>query len=405
MILEEIVGKFATCKVFTADVELAALQQIHTFLDCPVFEGSQVRIMPDVHAGSGAVVGFTAPVSGKVIPNVIGVDIGCGMQTVRLSVPVPDKADPTWNGWFTAFDELLRAAVPVGFHSRQVCYHFHWMEALYDRYIAQSVTDDLTAFKQEVDRVSSSIGADKDKVWLSLGTLGGGNHFIEIGRSATNYETWLTVHSGSRNFGLRVAEYHQAKAVAKMGVNGGLEWLEGDDALEYLRDMRVAQKYASLNRLVILDALMRGLNLKLANHDMVTSVHNYIGDDDIIRKGAISAREGEKLIIPFNMRDGILLGVGRGNPDWNYSAPHGAGRAMSRGQAKRKLSMADYTASMVGIWSSCVCEDTLDEAPEAYKDSASVVANIQDTVRITDWLKPIYSFKATKPVPTPHRVF
>jgi len=383
-------GLHAKCKVFTSDIEQMAVQQIYGFLNCPVFEGSQIRIMPDVHFGAGAVIGFTAPVGEWVIPNVVGVDIGCGVQTVNLgnlNVGMP---------WFQQFDDMLRATVPSGFKSRERAYDRKRVKQLFLDYLAPTnyMGEPLRTFEQMLEALADKIGTDKDKVWRSLGTLGGGNHYAELDQNKDNKDIWLTVHSGSRNFGLRVAEFHQHKAIHRMGKNHGLEWLEGEDAKEYLRDMRVAQRFALLNRLVMLDALTQGLGIRLQDHKIIGSIHNFIGDDDIIRKGAISAKKGEELVIPWNMRDGCILGEGKGNEDWNNSAPHGAGRKMARGRAKRELSMEEFTDTMKNVWTSCVTRKTLDEAPMAYKDSQTVEDCIGDTVEIKARLKPVYNFKA-----------
>ena len=381
-------GAATSCKVFTDSIEAEAVQQIYGFLNCPAFEGSQIRIMPDVHAGAGAVIGFTANLTDKVIPNVIGVDLGCGVLAYRLENPIM---------YFQQFDKYLRANVPSGFSLRETEYpgikplfltHFggpHGIRAA-----------EWETFQKDVNTLAVKIGAETGKVWRALGTLGGGNHFIEVDRDEEGRHLWLVIHSGSRNFGLRVATYHQKKAEARMGPRGGLAWLEGEEAQEYLQDMRLAQTYAKLNRLIMLEALV---GLVTYSHDtVVESVHNFIGDDNVIRKGAISAKAGERVIIPWNMRDGLVLGVGKGNSDWNNSAPHGAGRKMGRGAAKRTLSLEDFEQTMkdAGVWSSCIGKETLDEAPAAYKDCGEVEACLGDTVEVTARLKPVYNFKAGK---------
>lgn len=378
-------GKYASCKVFTHDIGEHDVAQIYDFLNSPVFEGCPIRIMPDVHPGKGSVIGFTSPLGPKVIPNVIGVDIGCGVMSLKLEGFKPDKVIPL----FPEFDKYLRTKVPSGFLSlERPSKRRQW---LYQWWFGEG--SDWDGFEEAIENLCARVGADTSKVWCSCGSLGGGNHFIEIGKGDDD-TLWLTVHSGSRNFGLRVAGFHQKNAVKKMGRKGGLEWLEGEDAQCYLRDMRVAQKFAMLNRLVMLDVLADFFDVKLRNAEIITSVHNYIGADDIIRKGAISATTGEAVVIPWNMRDGMILGVGKGNADWNYSAPHGAGRRMSRSQAKQEIPMADFKASMKGVWSSCISQSTVDEAPQAYKPSEDVVRYIADTVEVTNRLKPIYNFKA-----------
>lgn len=383
-------GKYTACKVFTDAVEQSAVAQIYGFLNCEVFDGSKIRIMPDVHAGKGAVIGFTSPInmeSLRVIPNVIGVDIGCGVQTIQLTNQKSDKI----RSRLPEFDRYLRSNVPSGFASLdRPSKRRQW---LYQWYFGKG--SDWDTFEADLDNLATRVGSDASRVWCQCGSLGGGNHFIEIGKGDDD-SLWLTVHSGSRNLGLKVATFHQKKAVDRMGKRGGLEWLEGEEAKMYLRDMRLAQKFAMLNRLVMLDTLADFYDLKIRDVPLVTSVHNFIGDDNIIRKGAISANEGENVIIPWNMADGIVLGVGKGNEDWNNSAPHGAGRTMSRGDAKRSIPMADYKQVMkdADVWSSCVSNGTLDEAPQAYKKAESVLAFVQDTVSVTNSLKPVYNFKA-----------
>jgi RNA-splicing ligase RtcB len=390
-------GKETSGRVFTLDIEQEAISQVMAFLNHPAFTGCQIRIMPDVHAGAGSVIGFTSPLGKGVIPFVIGVDIGCGVQAVQ----VPEVC----SGFdFKKFDDYLRASVPSGFNVRQTAHPA--LRSLFLRYLGNPPR--WTQFQSDIEALAAKIGADEGHVWRSIGTLGGGNHFVEIDRD-NDGRFWVVIHSGSRNFGLKVAEFHQRKAMlahgapplSKKGVPvskpTGLEWLEGADAEEYLRDMRVAQQMAMLNRLTMLEALLDPIG-DWTDWPLVTSVHNYIGDDDIIRKGAISAKAGEPVIIPWNMAEGLIIGEGKGNADWNNSAPHGAGRKMSRGAAKRTLSLHAYQQQMAaaGIWSSCVDEATLDEAPGAYKDAQSVEACIGDTVEVKNRLRPVYNFKASE---------
>lgn len=382
MISLEYQGQFASCQVFTESLDSSTVQQIYGFLNSPAFEGAKIRIMPDVHAGMGAVIGFTAPLGDKVIPNVIGVDIGCGVT----AVPLVDTGEID----FKAFDRHLRESVPAGFKIRSS--KNESLSRLWKRVDRRSPWSN---FERDVDQISEKVGDERERTWNSCGTLGGGNHFIEIGRSEKSGSLWLVVHSGSRHFGLAVAQYHQQKANKAMGKRGGLAWLEGPDADEYLWDMRVAQRFAHLNRLAMLDSLIKffgegGLD------GVIQSVHNFIGDDNIIRKGAISAHEGEDVIIPWNMKDGMILGTGKGNKDWNNSAPHGAGRKMSRSKARKKLNLDRFRKEMkeAGVWTSCVSKSTLDEAPGAYKAPVNITAFLDETVDVTSTLKPVYNFKA-----------
>lgn len=383
-------GKHAACKVFTHVVDEHAVAQIYAFLNHPAFEGCPIRVMPDVHPGKGAVVGFTAPLRQEplqVIPNVIGLDIGCGVQTLKLEGVDPDKLTSK----LPQFDKYLQANVPSGFTSlNRPSKRREW---LYKWWFGHG--SDWDGYEETIENLAARLGKNPTAIWCQCGTLGGGNHFIEIGRGQDD-SLWLTVHSGSRHFGLLVAEFHQKKAVKKVGRKNGLEWLEGEEAQGYLRDMRVAQKFAMLNRLVMLDVLADFFGLKIKNCEIVTSVHNYIGDDDIIRKGAISAYEGESVIIPLNMRDGTVFGTGKGNADWNFSAPHGAGRKLPRGEAKQSIPVAEFKRVMAeaGVWSSCVNQSTVDEAPQAYKDAEGILSYVADTVEITNRLRPVYNFKA-----------
>ena len=384
--MKEYTGKYASCKVFADTIEETAEEQIKEFLDCPAFEGAQIRIMPDVHAGAGAVIGFTAPVGDKVIPNVIGVDIGCGVLSQAFDAGSLDSVH------FSQFDKLVRSQVPSGFAVRETVY------PRMKQFFPGDCLGGFVCFQEDVDDICSRLHLDHGRVWRSIGSLGGGNHFIEIGHSEQEPgQYWLTIHSGSRNFGLQIANAYQNMAVEQMGKRGGLEWLTGDDAQSYLRDMRTAQIYASLNRLCILASL--GF-VPIRPETMVESVHNFIGDDDIIRKGAISAKAGELVVIPWNMRDGLIIGEGKGNEDWNNSAPHGAGRIMGRKQAKRTLDTGAFLDTMrgAGVWSTCVGDDTLDESPDAYKDHGSVLAALADSVAVTHTVRPVYSFKASKAI-------
>jgi tRNA-splicing ligase RtcB (3'-phosphate/5'-hydroxy nucleic acid ligase) len=389
-------GGCAEARVFTVELEPEATKQIYGFLNCPAFEGAQIRIMPDCHAGAGAVIGFTAPVGDKIIPNVIGVDIGCGVVMARDNGAIEGFLES--EGGFAAIDAAIRKNVPSGFKHREQPYNF--IGEVFDKTIEAHHGVDLSEFWRDIEAIARKIDQPVAKIINQIGTLGGGNHFIELDR-ATDGTLGLTVHSGSRNFGLRVAQYHQQKAqdiMAGGNRRNDLAWLEGDDAREYLADMRVAQTFARLNRLVILDAIVSAMGSVVRHFERIEAVHNYIGDDNIIRKGAVSARKGEQVIIPWNMRDGLIVGVGLGNGEWNNSAPHGSGRRMSRGKARRTLDVGAFGESMesAGVWSSCVGVDTLDEAPEAYKPTAEILDAIGDTVKITDSYKPIYNFKSGK---------
>ena len=374
-------GELATALVYAHELEACAVQQIYEFLRSPVFAGAKIRIMPDCHAGSGAVIGFTCPMGDKVIPNVIGVDIGCGIVTMLTTVDS-----------FEEFDKKLRTRIPFGFAHRETPHPD--MGKLFLKHIETRHGVDLEQFRKDIVTIGKKIGQTEFDILKQVGSLGSGNHFCELDKAQGSEDLYLTIHTGSRNLGLRIAQYHQKKAqdiVAGGNRRNELAWLEGDNAQEYLYDMRVAQKFARLNRLVILHELSDGHIC-----EFIESVHNFIDDEGIIRKGAVSAKAGEKVVIPWNMRDGLIIGTGKGNEDWNCSAPHGAGRKMSRGQAKRTLSVEEFQSDMdaAGVWSSCVGAGTLDEAPGAYKDSNEVRDIIGETVDIEFAMKPVYNFKA-----------
>ena len=364
-------GKYTEARVFTDELEDLARTQIKDVCHHPAFEGSRVRIMPDVHAGAGCVIGFTAELKTvKVIPNLIGVDIGCGVLTARLAA-LPD---------FAEFDARLRERVPSGMHARSS--------------VHQALLDD-PELDEEIARICVDVlRTDKDRHRRSIGSLGGGNHFIEIAQG--DKETYLCIHSGSRNFGLKIAEHYQKLATATcpneylVQRKKGLCYLEGENTLNYMRDMKVAQRFAALNRRVMLHELMDNAE-ELESFD---TVHNYIAEDNIIRKGAVQASAGCKLIVPLNMRDGSVICIGKGNEEYNNSSPHGAGRKMSRKKAKSSISLEEFEASMQGIFSTCVSRATLDEAPMAYKDGDSVLDNIHETAEIVERIRPVYNFKS-----------
>jgi RNA-splicing ligase RtcB len=323
------------------------------------------------HAGAGAVIGFTSTLGSKVIPNVIGVDIGCGISSYNMG-----KIDLN----FEEVDKIIKDNIPSGFSVREKPLQKYLLDKFDHKNLLEKVEEICTRTNQDYNRVERS-----------LGTLGGGNHFIEIGEDQ-NGDKWLTVHTGSRNFGLKVALFHQNIA-KKSNPNGDLSYLEGAEADAYYHDMKVAQEYAEANRVVIATDILR--NLRARHTEMVESVHNYINfNQGIVRKGAISAAAGERVVIPWNMRDGLVLGVGKGNEDWNSSAPHGAGRVMGRVVAKKTLDIEDFKKSMEGIWTSCVSQETLDESPMVYKNHEEIETHLHETVEVTHRVKPLYNFKA-----------
>ena len=350
------------CKIFTDNVEESALSTIYNIINEDAFENVPIRIMPDVHDGKDIVIGFTAPLTGKVNPNHIGVDIGCGVlcvtYEVQHNIPLEDV------------DNLIRDVIPLGYCRNSK---------------GGNMPPELT---EEVEAICKKLSLDFGDVTRQLGTLGGGNHFIELG--TTEGMGVITIHTGSRNFGKRVCDYHANKAKIK-----GTKYLEGTDMEEYIHDMKIAQHFASLNRSLILLSIFKVLNISTMDiiHNIDT-IHNYIDNNNIIRKGAVSAQENELLVIPMNMRDGILVCKGKGNPDWNYSAPHGAGRIYSRSKAKEQLSLEEFKREMEGIYSTSVNQSTIDESPMAYKPIDEITKHIKDTVEILYIIKPDLNIKA-----------
>ena len=398
----EITGKHNAAKCYCDELEASASEQIRVVCDQEEFAGCKIRIMPDVHAGKGCTIGTTMTIKDKIVPGMVGVDIGCGMETVELEETDVD---------FKHLDKVVRKYIPSG---RDIRREPH---ALNDEI-------DLTAL-----RCAEHVRIDRAR--RSIGTLGGGNHFIEVDRSDDG-ALFLIVHSGSRNIGKETAEYYQDEALRQLRGNSkaqideviaslkaqgreqeigptverlkneganqitipnDLAYVSGGLFDDYIHDMKLLQRFAVLNRKAMMDVMMT--RLSLTKKDEFTTIHNYIDTDSmILRKGAVSAKRGEKLLIPINMRDGSLICVGKGNEDWNESAPHGAGRLMSRGAAFKKLTLEEYKEQMEGIFTTCVARNTLDEAPMAYKSMDAIVKNIDPTAEIVLRIKPVYNFKA-----------
>lgn len=391
--------KYKNAKVFTDDIEDYAWEQVIEISDQDFMKNSKIRIMPDCHGGTGCVVGFTANFLDKIVPNLVGVDIGCGIRCVEISDHDID---------LEKLDDVVHKYVPSGFSVRS------------------TKAENLNLVGNLDSLTISDCPINWNRINLSLGTLGGGNHFIELDKGKNSY--YLVVHSGSRNLGVQVAKYHQSKAIEQCKNNkyelskiindlksqkrfkeiestiknykeshispkNELCYVSGYDMNAYLNDMRIAQRFAYYNRKTMLDIIMDHMGWsELSSFD---SIHNYIDlDHMIIRKGATPAYKGQKLIIPLNMRDGSIIGVGKGNEDWNYSAPHGAGRCMSRTQARNELSIDDYVNTMSGVYSTSVNPTTIDEAPMAYKPSQEIIDLVRDTIDIQEIIKPVYNFKA-----------
>ena len=366
----EITGKYNTALVCTDNLEPSAAGQIKAFCDMEYSYGSKIRIMPDVHAGKGCTIGTTMTVTDKIVPNIVGVDIGCGMLTVKLKEKRLE---------LPKLDSFIRQNIPFGRNVRERAHRSHGRIDIY-----------------ELDCVKK---IDTRRAKESIGTLGGGNHFIEIDTDGDSL--YLVIHTGSRNLGLRVAEYYQKTAYNACGgrkqseIPYELAFLEGDSMQSYLHDMELMQRFAALNRTVIKEVIVDGL--KLHEEESFETIHNYIDTDNmILRKGAVSASKGERLLIPMNMRDGSLLCTGLGNSDWNCSAPHGAGRLMNRRDAEQSFTLSQFKKSMEGIFTTSVSKDTIDESPFVYKPMEEILKNISETVKVDKILKPIYNFKASE---------
>lgn len=380
--------------IFAETFEYEAYDQIKKLVNFEAYENSKVRIMPDAHAGKGCTVGTTMTITDKVTPNLVGVDIGCGMLTIKLKNQDID---------FKKLDEVINVKVPHGFGVHPT-----------------------SKKKFDFSNLRCSGYVDLSRASLSIGSLGGGNHFIEIGKHEITNELYLIIHSGSRKLGGDVCKYYQDIAFKSSGDTNyvikstierlkkegrekeiaveiekikkpirdkDLAYLEGCDFDDYMNDMSIVQKFASINRETIAEIILKEVGLQ--ESERFETIHNYIDFKRmILRKGAVSAEKGEKLLIPINMRDGSLLCVGKGNEDWNYSAPHGAGRLFSRSKAKEVINIDDFENSMKGVYSTSVGAGTLDEAPQAYKSIDEIRSAITDTVDIVGAIKPLYNFKS-----------
>jgi tRNA-splicing ligase RtcB (3'-phosphate/5'-hydroxy nucleic acid ligase) len=380
--------------IFAETFEYEAFEQVKKMCNFEAYQDAKIRIMPDAHAGKGCTVGTTMTVTDKITPNLVGVDIGCGMLTIVLKDKDID---------FAILDEIIKSKIPHGF----------------DVHNKSRAKFDFTGLRCQ-KRV------DLSRASLSIGSLGGGNHFIEVGKSESTGELHLVIHSGSRKLGGDVCKYYQdlafsnanemgrikdalikklkaegraneiaeeLKKVRKPATDKELAFLSGDGFADYMNDMKIVQGFAILNRATMAEIIMNEANLHESSR--FETIHNYIDFKRmILRKGAVSAEKDEKLLIPINMRDGSLLCIGKGNEDWNFSAPHGAGRLMSRSAAKKNLDMGDFARSMKGVYTTSVVQETLDEAPQAYKSADEIKAAIVDTVDVIDVIKPLYNFKA-----------
>ena len=396
----ELNGKYNSCKVFTDVIDENAVSQLVSLLNQPMCEGQQIRIMPDVHAGAGCTIGTTMTITDKVVPNLVGVDIGCGMEVIKVKESHLE---------LQRLDKLIYERIPSGFNVRRSAHRYNDSIDLTELYC--------------YDRINH------DRAVLSLGTLGGGNHFIEADRGEDG-SIYIVIHSGSRHLGVETASYYQGEAyrrlngcskqdmdelAARLKAEGRekqiqkaitalkntkrtdipkeLAYCEGELFEQYIHDMKIVQEFAMLNRKAMTDEIVKGMKLHVT--EQFTTIHNYIDTENmILRKGAVSAQAGEKLLIPINMRDGSLICIGKGSPDWNFSAPHGAGRLMSRSAAKASFTVSEFKKQMQGIYTTSVGSATLDECPMAYKSVSDIVDNIGDTVEVAEVIRPIYNFKA-----------
>lgn len=396
----ELQGKYNTAKIFTDVVDEASIAQVIELCNQEFTSGSRIRMMPDIHAGAGCTVGTTMTVSNRIVPNLVGVDIGCGMYTLKLKEKHIE---------LQKLDKAIREKIPSGFGIRS--------------------RPHALAEEAELSSLRCIKAVNPARAELSIGSLGGGNHFIEVDKDE-NGALYLVIHSGSRHLGVEVAGYYQKrgydrlnqcdeaamrrlaeelraagkqrqieaeltkwKSTKRTAVPKHLAYVEGQDFENYLHDMEIVQAFAELNRRAIADQIVKSMKLHVV--DDFTTVHNYIDiKSRILRKGSVSAQKGERLLIPINMRDGSLLCIGKGNEDWNCSAPHGAGRLMSRAEAKQSFTVSEFKKQMTGIYTTSVGADTLDECPMTYKSMENIVNNISPTVEIVSVMKPIYNFKA-----------
>lgn len=398
----EVKGKYNTATIYTDNIEEAAYGQVLNLMNQKFAEGSKFAIMPDCHAGAGCVIGLTMKVVDKVVPNLVGVDIGCGMLVV--------KVDRSFKFDLEKVDRIWHEDIPSGMNWRTKKHEF--------------------ADRAKIEEILAPVNVEKLK--FSVGTLGGGNHFGEINVDDDGAH-YIVIHSGSRHLGIEVCRHYQNLAIkyhkalkksdlsvieqlkkegrqseiaavlkasrnAQPSIPDDLAYLEGQQLENYLHDMKLAQEYAIWNREAMLDVLLHGLGIGRDEIlEKFCTIHNYIDiDNRILRKGAISLQKDETAIIPMNMRDGSLIVRGKGNPEWNFSGPHGAGRLMSRSKAKESLSVDEFRQSMDGIFTTCVGKSTIDESPMAYKPMDEIIRNIHDTAEVVKIIKPVYNFKAAE---------
>lgn len=347
-----------------------AIAQIKNLCDNPAFSGCKIRVMPDVHPGKVGTIGFTSTLGEQILPNVIGIDIGCGMTLAKIKGKIKE---------FQKLDTVIRENIPSGFSVRPKTHH--------------------NALDFDFSSLYCYKHIQEKKALLSLGTLGGGNHFIEVDQDEDK-NSYLVIHSGSRHLGFEVTEYYLREGQRLLKEQGieipyELTYLTGELMQQYLHDLAIVQDFATRNKEIMIAEICKGMKWKI--QDTYSCIHNYVDfntNTPILRKGAISAKAGEPVIIPINMRDGIILGSGLGNDEWNQSAPHGAGRILKREDVRKSYTVSTYKKEMKGIYSTCINKDTLDEAPFAYRRSEEIIDAIGTTVKVDKIIKPIYNFKA-----------
>ena len=368
VIMRILEGAYTEALIFTDNIEEYALAQIQQLCDYDVFQNCKIRVMPDVHPGKVGPIGFTSTIGDKILPNIVGIDIGCGITMARLK---QSKVE------FQKLDRVIRENIPAGSRIRKNPH----------RFAEQLKLEELKCFRS----------IQMERVKAGLGTLGSGNHFIELDKDE-NGNLYVVIHTGSRHLGKEVTDFYLSQGQAylmekKFHIPYELTYLEGNLMEDYLHDMQIVQEYAACNRQAILDELVKGMKWKIIEE--CSSVHNYVDKKDrILRKGAVSAHKGETVLIPINMRDGLLIGKGIGNREWNYSAPHGSGRILRRDQVKEHYTVSAYKKEMKGIYSSCISKETLEEGPFAYRGIQEILEAVTDTVAVQQILKPIYNYKS-----------
>jgi len=381
-------GKYNEALVYAKALESVCEDKIRQYLDHPVFTGTTVRIMPDVHPGKGTVIGWTATYGDKIIPSVIGLDIGCGVCACNLG---------RGKLAFDKLDKFIRKTIPSGQNVRAGLHgDFNEINLFISEFKNNAGFSDGKNFPDSLTGLCGKLEKDPHRIFNSFGTLGGGNHFIEIDNDE-NHNRWLLVHTGSRILGAYTAGFHEAIALQETDAENKIKYLTGNYMSGYLEDLRIVQHYAAVNRALVTQTISKDFfGIDIRETEYLDCAHNFIdATKNIIRKGAISAEKDEPVVIPFSMAEGAVLGKGNGNAAWNFSAPHGSGRKKTRTDA-RALSLDEYRKEMRGIWSSVIRKDTLEESPMVYKKARDILEFIDDTVTTEHRLKPLYNYKAVE---------